>query len=84
MNSQQEAVIQFVQQVAGRKNFSGPLTESTELIQSQILDSVNLVKLILLIQEQWNLEINFNELNKENFKDIATIRETIDRLKVNK
>jgi acyl carrier protein len=44
------------------------------------LDSVNLVKLILLIQETQNVSVDFNDLEKQNFRNLTTIRETIERL----
>lgn len=57
------------------------ITETTELIESQILDSVSLVRLILVIQDQFGLEVSFADLDRRNFTDLATIGETIERLK---
>lgn len=81
MSGEHDELLKFIETAAERHQASGTITESTELIESQILDSVNLVRLILFIQQKWGVEIDFNDLGKENFRDLKTIRDTIERIK---
>lgn len=81
MSPSSDPIYNFIRDIARQQRHQDAITESTDLIQSQILDSVNLVKLILVIQDQFGLEVSFTDLEKQNFKDLATIRDTIDRLK---
>ncbi|CAN5673214.1 hypothetical protein BH10BDE1_BH10BDE1_16630 [soil metagenome] len=81
MNPKYAAIHKFICDIAQNQRRQVVITETTELIESQILDSVSLVRLILVIQDQFGLEVSFADLDRRNFTDLATIGETIERLK---
>lgn len=81
MSTDRDLIFEFIQSIATQKQLATPISDDTDLLESQILDSVNLVKLLIMIQQKWQIEVSFNDLSKENFKDLHTILETIERLK---
>lgn len=81
MSTDRDLIFEFIQSIATQKQLATPISDDTDLLESQILDSVNLVKLLIMIQQKWQIEVSFNDLSKENFKDLHAILETIERLK---
>jgi len=49
------------------------IKEDEPLIDSGILDSLGILKLLSYLDEELNLDISSDEVNKENFIDIKTI-----------
>ena len=58
-----------------------PLKNETRLIESGILDSLSLLKLVLFIEKKFGLKVEPDELVPENFETIGTICTFISRRK---
>ena len=53
------------------------LTADLPLVQSGVLDSLGLFKMVSFVEEQFNIKIAPNELNLSNFETLATIEQFI-------
>lgn len=52
----------------------------TELIDGGVLDSFDIVSLITEINEEFDIEINVEDLLPENFNSVAAMMELIEKL----
>ncbi len=50
-----------------------PLDNDTPLMESNILDSVAFLNLVVFLEEQFDIGINDNELTRSNFETVAVI-----------
>ncbi|MFC1745705.1 phosphopantetheine-binding protein [Candidatus Riflebacteria bacterium] len=78
----------FVETVARLKNVltridSGLSTQDNDssLLDSGIIDSLSILKLVNEIEEEFNIEIDENDLEIENFETLNKIAELIERQK---
>ncbi len=55
--------------------------EEKEIITQGILDSVDLVELITELEEQYEVEIPFEEISPENFDSVESIYNLLGRIK---
>lgn len=53
----------------------------TRLIDDGVLDSFDLVSLIGEINDQFDIEIDFDDIEPENFNSVSAMLELIERLK---
>lgn len=51
----------------------GELTDTTPLITGGILDSIATLKVVLFIEERFNVSFDAHEVDRENFDSIANI-----------
>lgn len=51
----------------------------TELYNSTVISSLNLLELMSFIEQQYNIVIRPEELIEDNFKDIKTLSEFIEK-----
>lgn len=58
------------------------IDENTELIESGILDSLNIALLVTKLEEVLNIDIPIDELEEENFITIVHINEWINKLEI--
>jgi acyl carrier protein len=56
------------------------VSESDELLDSGILDSVNVVELSVEIENALKIKIPFEDINRENFNSVNTISDYIAKL----
>ena len=62
---------------------NGKIKEDTLIFETGLLDSMGLLFLIEFLKDNYNLEVNDEELNPENFESINSIVSFIDvKLKV--
>jgi acyl carrier protein len=54
----------------------------TDLLASGLLDSVNLVELLLHLEEQFGFTVPFEQLEIENFRSVNTITELVESKRV--
>jgi len=52
----------------------------TQLIDDDILDSFDIISIVSEVNEQFDIEINVNELLPENFNSAAALYELIEKL----
>jgi acyl carrier protein len=50
-----------------------PLTNTTPLLESGILDSLGLLTLVVFIQEQFGIEVDYVDIIPENFASVDAI-----------
>ena len=55
------------------------LDENDSLIETGIIDSLGIIKLISFLEKQFHLEINPNDITPENFDKIKSISELIKK-----
>lgn len=64
------------------RDFNDELTEDLErdLIAADVLDSFDIVKLIVELEEAFDIEIDVDEITPENFQTVNTIIAMIKRI----
>jgi acyl carrier protein len=74
-----ERVVTVVQRLVGERAITRPF--STEDTLTEVgLTSLDAVKLVLLVEDEFNIEIPLSELTLANFRSIATISRLVSRL----
>lgn len=53
------------------------------IIKSQLLDSIELIELVIFIEENTNIDIPANDINKENFDTVNKISDYLKKRKNN-
>ncbi len=74
-----EAVRVFVEKELAQPIGSGELTDSTNLIELQIIDSMGVMKLIAFVEEKFSVTIRPDDLMPENFETLNAIGKLLDR-----
>lgn len=57
------------------------LEEDEPLIESGIIDSLGILKILAFLEESLGLDLSSDQVKLENFKSIGTIREMVERQK---
>ena len=70
-----ESIIEIIESITGEV-----VNEDTNLIKEGILDSFDMVSLVLELQDAFDITIDVSELLPENFESVNTIAEFIDKL----
>ncbi|WP_108831327.1 phosphopantetheine-binding protein [Aedoeadaptatus coli] len=70
-----ESIIEIIENITGEV-----VKEDTDLIEEGILDSFDMVSLVLELQDAFDITIDVSELLPENFESVNTIAEFIDKL----
>ncbi|MBS6525354.1 phosphopantetheine-binding protein [Aedoeadaptatus acetigenes] len=70
-----ESIIEIIESITGEV-----VKEDTDLIEEGILDSFDMVSLVLELQDAFDITIDVSELLPENFESVNTIAEFIDKL----
>ena len=72
-------LIEFIKTDLARGKVTGNLGFSDDLIESEILDSLGIMKLILFLENNYAVKISDDDLTLENFTSIMSINSLIDR-----
>jgi methoxymalonate biosynthesis acyl carrier protein len=72
-------LIEFIKTDLARGKVTGNLGFSDDLIESEILDSLGIMKLILFLENNYAVKISDDDLTLENFTSILSINSLIDR-----
>lgn len=70
-----EKIIEIIENITGEV-----VEEDTDLIEEGILDSFDIVSLLLELEEAFDIKIDVAELLPENFKSVNTIENLISEL----
>ncbi len=70
-----EKIIEIIEDITGEI-----VEEDTDLIEEGILDSFDIVSLLLELEEAFDVKIDVAELLPENFKSVNTIENLISEL----
>ena len=73
----QEKVIAILQEVKPTRDLTG----IEDIIEGGYLDSFELMNLISMLSEGFDVEIGFDEIVPENFNSVAAMVAMVDRLK---
>ena len=77
--SNDNALLDFVQCELARGTAMKVLSLTDDLINTGILDSLGIMKLILFIEEKFSVKITDEDLIPENFESIQTINSLVQR-----
>ena len=77
-------LIEFIKTDLARGKVTGNLGFSDDLIESEILDSLGIMKLILFLENNSSVKISDDDLTLENFSSILSINSLIDRKRTGK
>jgi acyl carrier protein len=74
-----ERVVTVVQRLVDERSITRPFSTDDTLTEVG-LTSLDAVKLVLLVEDEFNIEIPLSELTVANFRSIATISRLVSRL----
>ena len=72
-------LIEFIKTDLARGKISGSLGSTDDLIESEILDSLGIMKLILFLESAYAVKISDDDLTLENFSSIMSINSLIEK-----
>ena len=72
-----EKLLEILQEVKPGVVFEG----AENLVEDGILDSLTIVELISVLEDEYEIEVTMEEFVPENFKSVDTILAMIERLK---
>lgn len=72
-------LIEFIKSDLARGKVTDDLTRADDLIESEILDSLGIMKLILFLESNYAVKISDDDLTLENFSSITSINSLIQR-----
>ena len=58
-----------------------PIKDDTELVESGILDSLSILRLVLFIEEKYSLKVAPEDVIRENFETVDAISDYIQKRK---
>jgi acyl carrier protein len=78
-----ERLIKILIEVTGNQGLAIDLPDSTDIINEIGLDSIQMINFVLLIEDEFRIEIDFENFNVSNLQSISVLCEYIaDKLKV--
>ena len=72
-------LIEFIKKDLARGKVTGNLGSTDDLIESEILDSLGIMKLILFLENTYSVKIADDDLTLENFSSIMSINSLLER-----
>lgn len=75
----ESVVVEAIRKVAKLVDRDTVLTRDTALIEEQLLDSIELLQLVMELETAYGIEIPLEELAPENFADIGAIAKLVCR-----
>lgn len=76
MNEIVDVLIGYIRDETG---YSGDLSADIDLLQSGILDSFNIVSLALFAQQRFEVELEGEDLVRDNLAKLSSLAELIER-----
>ena len=80
MDSHEQPILDFVSGVVAETG-GGAVTRDTQLLETGVLDSINLVRLIQFIEERFNLSIPDSDFGPDLFETPASLAAYVARRK---
>lgn len=75
-----DKLLKILQGIKGTVDF----TKEEQLCTNGLLDSMNIVELVSELEEQFNIEVQFSDITKNNFESLAKIWALVERLQQEK
>lgn len=72
----QEKILNILQEIKPTKNLEG----ITDIVEGGYLDSFEIMNLIMMLTEAFDIEIDFEEITAENFNSIEAMVSMVQRL----
>jgi len=72
-------LIEFVKKELARGKGIGDLSETDDLVEAEVMDSLGIMKLILFLEDNFSTKISDDDLTLENFRSIETIHALVER-----
>lgn len=69
----QDRLVEFLQSVTGQQE----INVTTELINSGVLDSLTMMDLLVFVESEFQLRLDFQDITPELFENAGTIAELI-------
>lgn len=73
-----EILIEYIRKETG---FEGPLTADDDLLTAGVLDSFNIVSLALFAQERFEVELDGEDLVRDNLAKLSALAALIEKRK---
>ncbi len=80
MNRYEEPIVEFISGVVAEAG-GGIVARDTPLLETGILDSINLVRLIQFLEERFGIDIPDGDFGPELFESPASLAAYVDRHK---
>jgi len=64
--------------IRGETGYEGELAPDLDLLEKQILDSFNIVQWAMFIQERFNIDLEADELVRENLSSLSRVMALIE------
>lgn len=74
-----EIIDVLIEYIRNESGFTGQLTADADLLQAGILDSFNIVSLALFAQERFGVELESDDLVRDNLARLSTLAALIAR-----
>jgi len=72
-------LIQFIKSDLARGKAVGDLKDTDDLIETEVMDSLGIMKLILFLEDSYSVKISDDDLTAENFSSIQSIYGLVER-----
>jgi len=72
-----ERLIKILVEVTGNQDLTAELPDSTDIINEIGLDSIQMINFVLLIEDEFRIEIDFESFNVSNLQSISVLCEYI-------
>jgi acyl carrier protein len=72
-------ILGLILQSSSQGQLKEQITNETPLLSSRLLDSIAVLRLVTLIEEEFNIEIEAFEVNVDNLDTIAKIAEFVSK-----
>ena len=79
MTEEMEALLGFIKEDLGH---DGDVDPNVDLLEEGVLNSFNVVEMALFIQEHFTIELQAEDVTRENFGNLVSIIALIDRRQV--
>jgi acyl carrier protein len=76
MNETLDVLVSYIRDEIG---FTGAIAPDQDLLTAGVLDSFNIVTLALFAQERFGIELDADDLVRENLARLTTLAELIDK-----
>ncbi len=80
MSRYEEPIVEFIRGVVAEAG-GGTVARDTPLLETGVLDSINLVRLIQFIEERFGIDIPDSDFGPELFESPASLAAYVDRHK---
>ena len=72
-------LIEFIKKDLARGKGIGDLSETDDLVEAEVMDSLGIMKLILFLEENFSIKISDEDLTLENFRSVQSIWSLVEK-----